>query len=255
MGRIKRDRAWTIAELKKLGRIPDSILARKTSRTLREIQEQREARAIALPTAPRRWTAREIRLLGKFNDTEVARRLRRRTHEVRRERLGLRIPILKPAAPSKHWTIKEVRLLGTRPDSELAKRFRRTITSLELKRSRLGIPMFNNPYIWKPEHAKLLGKMPDRELAKLTGRTLDAVRAMRIIRTGIRLSTKAYPPVNSLSTEQKDWLRHLKASEVAAKIGCSLRTVSQLRKKFHIRIAIPRKRRTRLWTPREDSLL
>src|SRR5437867_3412640 len=166
MGRRRKVRPWLAAEVKQLGKVPDSVLARKTGRTLRDLKEQREARRIALPTAPRRWTAREIRLLGKMSDAEVARGLRRPVHHVRRQRISLRIPILKPAAPSRRWTLQEIRLLGIRPDAELARKFGRTLVSLYLKRSRLGIPMFNNPHIWKPEHAALLGKVPDWEIAK-----------------------------------------------------------------------------------------
>src|SRR6266513_829888 len=118
MGRRIKIKPWTTAEVKQLGRVPDSVLARETGRTLRDILQQREARRIALPTGPRRWTAGEIRLLGKMTDTEVARRLRRPLQHVRLQRIALDIPILKPAAPSRPWTTEEIRLLGKRPDAE-----------------------------------------------------------------------------------------------------------------------------------------
>jgi hypothetical protein len=50
--------------LKQLGRMPDSVLARRTGRTIQEVVAMRKPRGIGLVTGPRRWTARELRLLG-----------------------------------------------------------------------------------------------------------------------------------------------------------------------------------------------
>lgn len=72
---FRRDAPWTIAELKQLGKAPDSALARRFGRTIQAVVAMRESRRIALPTPPRRWTAREIRLLGTMPDAEVARLL------------------------------------------------------------------------------------------------------------------------------------------------------------------------------------
>ena len=75
--KARRDAPWTIAELKQLGRTPDSILARRTGRTIKEVVAERERRRIGMRMPPRRWTAGEIRLLGRFSDLELARRFRR----------------------------------------------------------------------------------------------------------------------------------------------------------------------------------
>jgi hypothetical protein len=40
---------WTLAELKCLGKTPDSVLARRTSRTIKEVVAERERRRIRLP--------------------------------------------------------------------------------------------------------------------------------------------------------------------------------------------------------------
>ena len=79
----RRGAPWTLKELKQLGKVPDSVLARRTGRTIKEVVAMREHRRIGLRTPPRRWTAREIRLLGRYYDAEVSRRLRRDPHDVR----------------------------------------------------------------------------------------------------------------------------------------------------------------------------
>src|ERR1035441_3021272 len=85
----RRYARWTAKEVKLLGKVPDSVLARRWGRTIKEVVAEREARRIGLVTAPRRWTARELRLLGAMNDREVARRLRRGRMQVRLKRAGL----------------------------------------------------------------------------------------------------------------------------------------------------------------------
>ena len=86
---------WTLAELKHLGKVHDSVLARRTGRTIKEVVAERESRRIRLPIA-RRWTMREIRLLGTMNDHELARRLRRSVNAVHGRRAALNIAPFKP---------------------------------------------------------------------------------------------------------------------------------------------------------------
>ena len=50
----RRGAPWTVRELRLLGKVPDSALARRTGRTIKETVAMREGRRIALPTAPRR---------------------------------------------------------------------------------------------------------------------------------------------------------------------------------------------------------
>src|SRR6266496_1004621 len=88
--KMRRDK-WTVVELRQLGKVPDSVLARRFNRTIKDVVAERERRGVALETGPRRWTAREIRLLGTMNDFELARRLRRPKHQVRRQRRELKI--------------------------------------------------------------------------------------------------------------------------------------------------------------------
>ena len=115
--RIKRrwGAPWTLAELKRLGKVPDSILARRTGRTIKEVVAMREHRRIRLPTPPRRWTAREIKMLGHFNDRELTRRLRRSKWDVVKQRRSLHIPAFRPWQ-GRPWTRAEEKLLGTVPD-------------------------------------------------------------------------------------------------------------------------------------------
>ncbi len=59
----KKPIPWTAGEIALLGKVPDSVLARRTGRTIKAVVAEREQRAIALPLGPRRWTTREIRML------------------------------------------------------------------------------------------------------------------------------------------------------------------------------------------------
>src|SRR5206468_12267399 len=73
----RKGAAWTLKEVRQLGKVPDSALARRSGRTIKQVVAERHARGVNIETGPRRWTANEIKLLGKLNDHEVARRLRR----------------------------------------------------------------------------------------------------------------------------------------------------------------------------------
>ena len=80
---------WTLAELKQLGRTPDSLLARRSRRTIHEVVAMRESRGIGLVTGPRPWRAREIKLLGTMPDHELGRRLRRSAWAVSKRQFSL----------------------------------------------------------------------------------------------------------------------------------------------------------------------
>ena len=67
---------WTFAELQELGETPDSVLAFRNVRTIKEIVDMREHYRIALVTGPRPWTMPEVKLLGTMNDYEVELRVR-----------------------------------------------------------------------------------------------------------------------------------------------------------------------------------
>src|SRR4051794_27009062 len=98
----RRGASWTFAELKRLGKTPDSVLALRWRRTIKEIVAMREHLRIALETGPRPWTMREIELLGRKNDYELARRLRRPKHQIYGQRRALRIP---PFIPRPKWRL------------------------------------------------------------------------------------------------------------------------------------------------------
>ena len=87
----RKNAPWTAREINQLGKVPDSVLARRTQRTIKEVVPMLEHRRIFLPTPPRRWTAHEIRMLGRYADRELARRLRRPRKQIRDERIRLRI--------------------------------------------------------------------------------------------------------------------------------------------------------------------
>jgi hypothetical protein len=120
---------WSAAEVRNLGKVPDSVFALRHGRTLKEVVAERYTRGIGLPTGPRRWTAREIRLLGKLNDREVSRRLRRPINQVWKQRTLLGIPSYLPAPKQRRWTPAQRRLLGTAPDAVVARRLGRPLRS------------------------------------------------------------------------------------------------------------------------------
>ena len=166
--RIKRrwGAPWTLAELKRLGKTPDSVLARHTGRTIREVVAMREHRRIRLVTAPRRWTAREIKLLGRFTDAELSRRLRRSYETVRRQRRILHIPALRPLR-WRLWTRAEEKLVGKIPDKELARRLDRSLGAIKQRRISLGI--LPRPFL-ESRQSKTSGGLACAARSKFIGR-------------------------------------------------------------------------------------
>ena len=174
----RKGAAWTLSELNRLGKKPDSVLGHQTGRTIKEIVAMRVQRRIRLPTGPRRWTAREIKLLGRYFDAELARRLRRNINDVRQQRLLLHIPSIRPAK-SRKWTPAQDKLLGTRPDREIAKRLNRKTWNVSWRRRLLDIPCFYERRPWTKLHLAMLGIKTDEDAARLTGHPLKAVCAKR----------------------------------------------------------------------------
>jgi hypothetical protein len=199
--RSRRGSPWTPAELKQLGRAPDSVLARRIHRSIKEVVAMREQRRIRLLTAPRDWTAREVRLLGRMNDYELGRRLRRPNYQVRKQRRALKIAPFKPRAKWKYWKPSEVRLLGMLPDEEVAKKLGRTFTSVQVERIRRGIRAIGKRRLWTDNEMKLLGTAPDEEVAAKVGRPTRSIRWMRLKHTKIRFRQRPRPglPQRALS--------------------------------------------------------
>src|SRR2546428_5512583 len=91
---------WRLKELRQLGKVPDSVVARRTGRTIKEVVAERNARRVRTDFFFKQKTAYEIKLLGKLNDYELARRFRRARYEVRWQRVALKIP---PFVPRRPW--------------------------------------------------------------------------------------------------------------------------------------------------------
>jgi hypothetical protein len=130
MGKIsarfrRRGVPWTLAELKRLGQKPDSVLARRLRRTIKEVVFTRQIRRVGLPIP--------------------FRRLRRPEHHIRNQRLAFKIPSFKPRGPYRQWSLAEIRLIGTRPDKELAKQANRSCAAVAERRWALKIPAFRPP--------------------------------------------------------------------------------------------------------------
>lgn len=178
--RTRRGAPWTIAELNQLGKTPDSVLAKRFTRTIREIVEEREARGMGLPVGLRRWTAREIKLLGTMNDAELGRRLRRSKEQVRRQRWSFKIPPFQPPQLGKPWKPREIKLLGTLRDKDLARRLKRSKCSVEIMRIRLGIPVFaRTNRLYAPAEDAVIRKYSVAEAARRIGRGKYCILARR----------------------------------------------------------------------------
>ena len=57
-------RPWSAAEIRQLGRVRDSVLARRFGRTIKDVVAERQRQRIGLSVETRRWTTREIKFLG-----------------------------------------------------------------------------------------------------------------------------------------------------------------------------------------------
>ena len=141
----RRGSPWTFAELERLGHTADSVLARRSRRTIKEVVAMREDYRIAMETGPRPWTMREMKLLGTMNDYELARRLRRPKHQVWQQRVAFKIAPFKPAPQCRKWEPPEIKLLGTMRDAVLAAKLNRTEQAVKLYRARRHIPAFDSP--------------------------------------------------------------------------------------------------------------
>jgi len=86
-------RPWSKAEILQLGRVRDSILARRLGRTIKDVVAERRRQRIGLSVERGRWTAREVKFLGKWPDREVASRFRRTKDAVRQQRMALKIAL------------------------------------------------------------------------------------------------------------------------------------------------------------------
>ena len=169
-----------MAEVKQLGKTPDSVLATRTGRTIKEVTEERQQRRIRLCTPPRRWTAREIKLLGKYNDYELGRRLRRPSHQIKTRRNLLKIPPFKPKAATKVWRPEEIALLGRFSDTEVARRLGCPRHVVSRQRHKLKIPgSADGRRHWTLEEDRLVGTMTDVALARRLNRTVESVAHRR----------------------------------------------------------------------------
>ncbi len=223
--KIRRKAPWTTAELKQLGRTPDSVLARRFRRTIREVLAKREARRIGLPIRRRTWTPAEIRLLGTMPDQELAERLRRSYHLVWYQRKMLGIPPfqssptrrqngrkrkLKTASAyfgkkTRPWTAAEEKLLGTMADADLAWKLKRPSPEVFFRRHILKIPSFQkraSARSWTPREIKLLGRFTDAEVARRLGCSPFTVQHRRV-----KLGIPAYHPYWPRRTRPKTTTR------------------------------------------------
>jgi len=130
-------------------------------------------------------------------------------------------------------------LLGTMPDPQLAEKLGIKEHRIRQARNKLGIPAFyEEMYIygeWTPENLAKLGKMSDNALAKLMGISSSSVskkrQSLEIAPLGIKKKT------GNLGVDWDQWkhlLGTMRDSELAEKIGVTLRMVCHARNKCGI---------------------
>ena len=107
-----RNRQWTLAELQRLGTVPDGRLAEEFGVSRQLIQTMRQKRGI--PRCGKRVYKRGTSPRG---------------------------------GAARRWTREEVERLGTAPDGRLAREFGRTVEAVRSRRRQAGIPPFNCPVL------------------------------------------------------------------------------------------------------------
>jgi hypothetical protein len=85
-------RRWTPAELKLLGTMPDTAVARRTGHTFRSTSAKRRELGLAPARIRQLWTSAEVKLLGTMPDAQLARRLGRSPSAVASKREEVKLP-------------------------------------------------------------------------------------------------------------------------------------------------------------------
>jgi hypothetical protein len=176
---------WTAKVVKRLGKVPDTVLADELGVRPTTVASERKRRGIAPfhhgPWVV--WSAEMISFLGSAGDRQVAAELGIGMHSVTHKRLSLGIPA---ANPQKHrrfrWRPRHDALLGTAPDSEVAHRLGISAITVLRRRHSLAIA----PYLealkafpWTKAQIRALGTKSDAALARRFGLDSETVRAKR----------------------------------------------------------------------------
>jgi hypothetical protein len=133
---------WKKSELRKLGKVPDAVVAKITGIDMTTVRTKRVVLGIpaANPVKSRKWSRSEIAKMGKMPDRCLAEQLGlgRRTVEKKRRELG--IQSFYERTLNKRWTPAVIRRLGTVPDAVLARSMGVSGPVVVAARKRHGIP-------------------------------------------------------------------------------------------------------------------
>jgi hypothetical protein len=262
-------RLFQPANLKRLGKLPDYLLAGLTRAPTAKVRELREQRGIPRfvhkRSAKHRWTAAQRKLLGTMTDAAAAGAVGTTEFqtEAERKRLGI-APYVKPMAVHA-WLPSQDALLGVESDALLAVRLGVSIRVVRLRRRELGIPRQRGSgtvkggyvprtaeQIWTPEVLSQLGKITDSILAAHLKLHTREVRAKRES-LGIPRSTLKHPGARDWTAEEIAMLGTMSDTDMAKKLKMNRSCVAVRR----IAEGIPRFDRTpepRVWTNGEDAL-
>ncbi len=240
-------RRWRAAELRRLGKQSDEVVAHRLGRTLNAVKVKRLLQGIPDPDGPRsRWTPQVKALLGTMTDRQLAGRLKFAVVTVWAARKRFGIPAF---APRKTWTRREEALLGKHTDRYVERRLGRGLGTAILRRLALGIARFIPPAArWTPQQDALLGKLSDYEIARRLHRNSSTVCRRRQ-----RLGIPRWRPAPFWTPRRVALLGKHSDAELGRRFGRSAAALCQRRQ----RLGIPSLTRSAFtgWTPRRDALL
>ena len=180
---------WTRKHIAMLGKIPDSVAARKIELTVGTVLKKRQELGIpaSRPARSLNWTPAVIAMLGKFPDCEIAGIHGMSILSVQKRRVSLGIRCYARKSKIWHyWTKKEIALLGKMPDGDVALRTGINKASVAWKRCKLKIQPFTKKRPkrlltdWNLKEIALLGEMTDGAAAAALDLAHSAVRLKRI---------------------------------------------------------------------------
>jgi hypothetical protein len=180
-------RRWKAAEIRLLGQVADTEIARKLGIAPSTVAAERRRRGIPPRRGPYAWTAEALRLLGRDSDERVAAMLGVSISLVGSKRRDLGIPACHSghgsarSRPDPFWTPARDALVGTASDAVIARRLGVTLARVRGRRYRLGVPPACPipRYDWT-RMDPLLARESDAALAARFGVHEETVRRRRL---------------------------------------------------------------------------
>ncbi len=259
---------WTRAMEKRLGKMPDTQVAKKLGIDAYWVRKRRAELQIAahkpadLPSPKEdtreklKLTEDRIALLGKHSDVFLAMRWGCTAGTVTRHRQRLGVPPFRENDDIQ-WSSAMLKRLGRVPDGTIAREFEVSPVSVKIKRIQLGILPYNksemDPEPPLPKRLlRQLGFVPDKQLADQFGVSRSHVRIARALR-GIPVADYVPPTEHTWTKGQLKLLGTMSDGNVARRIGIPQAQVMCKRRSLEIP-AFDRKAKIR-WTSKRLAQL